>query len=202
MNWHVQSSVNEISSAEPSSKTLKLAPADDYVYDIFYYRPSNAIEFASASTVATVTGLPPDSDDDGFSSESEYEDEADEDSNGKQVASSKCVPKLTNRLQPRTFIRMIIPMRRNLATIARAAVVNGPFLFINILLTWSQICFMTLQMTTTISKSTKPKILFPWMTSLSSLFAFLFALCRLSNFLQFLWTLTHTSHDFEFQSTP
>lgn len=63
---------------------MKLAPAGDYVYDIFYYRPSNAIEFASASTIATVTGLPPDSDDEVFSSESEYEDEADEDSNGKQ----------------------------------------------------------------------------------------------------------------------
>ncbi|KAF8916968.1 hypothetical protein CPB85DRAFT_1286963, partial [Mucidula mucida] len=56
---------------------------DDYVWDVFYHRPSTLSEWNSAATVGTLTGLPPsltdpyDSD-----SESEVEDDADEDSNG------------------------------------------------------------------------------------------------------------------------
>ena len=54
------------------------------MYDIFYYRRRLAAsELASAPAIATVKGLPPNSDDEEFSSESEMEDEADEDSNGE-----------------------------------------------------------------------------------------------------------------------
>lgn len=56
----------------------------DYVYDIFYHRPSTLSEMEDAANFATVTGLPEGFDDDDydFDSESEFEDEADEDSNG------------------------------------------------------------------------------------------------------------------------
>ncbi|KAI5122813.1 hypothetical protein M0805_000155 [Coniferiporia weirii] len=56
---------------------------DDYVYDIFYHRPSTLSEWVAASTMATVTGLPPTVDEDDLDSESEAEDEADEDSNAE-----------------------------------------------------------------------------------------------------------------------
>ena len=71
-------------STTPAPKSSKAA--DDYVYDIFVHRTSTVPEWAQTGNVATITGLPLDSDDEyDTDSESEIGDEADEDSNGARV---------------------------------------------------------------------------------------------------------------------
>lgn len=65
------------------STSNSLRDSGEYVYDIFYYRPSTLAEQAAAAGMATVTGLPVEFEDDyELASDSEPEDEADEDSNG------------------------------------------------------------------------------------------------------------------------
>lgn len=126
-NATATSLVNEIGPpADTSSKAAKAASADDYVYDIFYYRPSTASEFVSASAVATVTGLPPNSDDEGFSSESEDEDEADEDSNGEHVRSISHVRWLMH-YKRKTFTKMTILTRSPVRKVRIAVVSSGCF---------------------------------------------------------------------------
>ena len=70
----------------------------DYVYDIFFQRPSTISEIEDAANFAIVTGLPEGFDDDDydFDSESEYEDEADEDSNGTGYVRFKGTASLTS----------------------------------------------------------------------------------------------------------
>lgn len=78
-------SVSEPAIARSALQSAKMASSEsDYVYDIFYHRPSTLSEMEDAANFATVTGLPEGFDDDDydFDSESEFEDEADEDSNG------------------------------------------------------------------------------------------------------------------------
>ncbi|THH10469.1 hypothetical protein EW145_g1297 [Phellinidium pouzarii] len=57
--------------------------SNEYVYDIFYHRPSTLSDWAAASSMATVTGLPSIFINDDLDSDSEVEDEADEDSNAE-----------------------------------------------------------------------------------------------------------------------
>jgi hypothetical protein len=74
----------------PASKPTKAS--DDYVYDIFVHRTSALPEWAQAANVATITGLPLDSDDEyDTDTDSEIGDEADEDSNGEQISLNKTV---------------------------------------------------------------------------------------------------------------
>lgn len=77
--------MSEPAIARSALQPAKMASSEsDYVYDIFYHRPSTLSEMEDAANFATVTGLPEGFDDDDydFDSESEFEDEADEDSNG------------------------------------------------------------------------------------------------------------------------
>jgi len=74
--------LNDITvSATPET----IPSSDDYVWDVFYHRPTTLSEWNAAANVGTLTGLPPsitdpyDSD-----SDSEAEDEADEDSNAEE----------------------------------------------------------------------------------------------------------------------
>lgn len=81
------SALNRAGSGSVGSNLSTLSHANssnEFVYDIFYYRPSTVAEQAAAAGMATVTGLPADIDD-GYdsASDSELEDEADEDSNGE-----------------------------------------------------------------------------------------------------------------------
>ncbi|KAH8114547.1 hypothetical protein DFH11DRAFT_1595123 [Phellopilus nigrolimitatus] len=63
---------------------LSRPSSGEFVYDIFYHRPSTLSEMTVAANMATVTGLPPAFDDDyDPDSEEEEEDEADEDSNAE-----------------------------------------------------------------------------------------------------------------------
>ncbi|KAK0463951.1 uncharacterized protein EV420DRAFT_1303814 [Desarmillaria tabescens] len=71
--------VDDAAASEPAPES------SDYVWDVFYHRPSTLSEWNEAAAVGTLTGLPPsltdpyDSD-----SDSEIEDEADEDSNAEE----------------------------------------------------------------------------------------------------------------------
>ncbi|KAK0503449.1 hypothetical protein EDD18DRAFT_1346313 [Armillaria luteobubalina] len=71
--------IDDAAASEPAPES------GDYVWDVFYHRPSTLSEWNDAATVGTLTGLPPsltdpyDSD-----SDSEAEDEADEDSNAEE----------------------------------------------------------------------------------------------------------------------
>lgn len=72
------------SNLSTSGSTSALGSTGDYVYDIFYYRPSTWSEQQAAAGMATVTGLPAEFEDDyELATDSEPEDEADEDSNGE-----------------------------------------------------------------------------------------------------------------------
>lgn len=92
LTQNVCSSVDESIETQPVHSTVPVArngaleivppSSDEYVYDIFYHRPSTLSEWAAASSMATVTGLPSTIIDDDLDSDSELEDEADEDSNG------------------------------------------------------------------------------------------------------------------------
>ncbi|KAH8824811.1 hypothetical protein DL96DRAFT_1610925 [Flagelloscypha sp. PMI_526] len=70
-------------SAKSSVNHSRSGSQDEYVYDIFYHRPTTVEEWDSISTnVATLTGLPSSFNNEWESdSEEEIEDEADEDSN-------------------------------------------------------------------------------------------------------------------------
>ncbi|PAV17210.1 hypothetical protein PNOK_0727400 [Pyrrhoderma noxium] len=76
-------SVSSISTSV-SSIPSTVSSNGEYVYDIFYARPSTMTEKVAAAHMAIVTGLPIEKDDDDeYSSGSEIEDEADEDSNAE-----------------------------------------------------------------------------------------------------------------------
>ncbi|RPD73974.1 hypothetical protein L226DRAFT_535871 [Lentinus tigrinus ALCF2SS1-7] len=83
--------VSELTPPSPAVKAEKGGDDmnDDYVYDVFYHRPTTLRELyepGSASNIAKLTGLPPElsglwgEDDD---SDEEYDDEDDEDSNAE-----------------------------------------------------------------------------------------------------------------------
>jgi len=59
--------------------------ADDYVYDVFYHRPTTVSQWTESENMGTIVGLPSMLFDDDYEldSESEEEDEADEDSNAE-----------------------------------------------------------------------------------------------------------------------
>ena len=79
-------SVSSISTSV-SSIPSTVSSNGEYVYDIFYARPSTMTEKVAAAHMAIVTGLPIEKDDDDeYSSGSEIEDEADEDSNGMLIS--------------------------------------------------------------------------------------------------------------------
>jgi len=66
--------------------TSRITPSssEDYVYDVFYQRPSTISEWAEAANVGTVTGLPMNVDDSfDYDSDSEVEDDEDVDSNAE-----------------------------------------------------------------------------------------------------------------------
>jgi hypothetical protein len=69
----------------PVSVTESKVEGDDYVWDVFYHRPTKLSEWNAVANIGTLTGLPPstigpyDSD-----SDTEPEDEADEDSNEEE----------------------------------------------------------------------------------------------------------------------
>ncbi|KAF9462991.1 hypothetical protein BDZ94DRAFT_1298106 [Collybia nuda] len=77
-----------LDSAHRDSSVVVLAPAptsDDYVWDIFYHRPTTSSEWSQVANVGTLSGLPPSITDPYDSvSDSEEEDEADEDSNAEE----------------------------------------------------------------------------------------------------------------------
>ena len=80
--------LSSASSVRSSLSTSGSGSTSDYVYDIFYYRPSTLADQVAASgmSMATVTGLPVEFDDDyELESDGELEDEADEDSNGMSL---------------------------------------------------------------------------------------------------------------------
>ncbi|PFH53378.1 hypothetical protein AMATHDRAFT_137985 [Amanita thiersii Skay4041] len=68
-------------SSENSTKRLE----DDYVWDVFYRRPATLDEWGDNANIARLTGLPSSFDHDLYdsASDSEFEDEADEDSNAE-----------------------------------------------------------------------------------------------------------------------
>lgn len=102
-------------TTEDSSTAADSSLEDDYVYDIFYYRRRLAAsELAAAPAIATVKGLPSNSDDEGFSSESEIEDEADEDSNGECVIEYLFLPFFTgtNTMLSWGLLQEWLPRRR------------------------------------------------------------------------------------------
>jgi len=58
---------------------------DDYVWDVFYHKPTTIGEWNEVANIGTLTGLPPSiTDPNDSTSESEEEDEADEDSNAEE----------------------------------------------------------------------------------------------------------------------
>lgn len=71
--------IDDAAASEPAPES------GDYVWDVFYHKPSTLSEWNEAASIGTLTGLPPslmdpyDSD-----SDSEAEDEADEDSNAEE----------------------------------------------------------------------------------------------------------------------
>ncbi|TCD62096.1 hypothetical protein EIP91_007471 [Steccherinum ochraceum] len=84
--------VNDISSSTPLPSSTSLAavatPGDEYVWDVFYQRPTTFQELYDEPSlnninIGTVTGLPPEANIWDSDSDSEYEDEADEDSNAE-----------------------------------------------------------------------------------------------------------------------
>ncbi|EJC98057.1 uncharacterized protein FOMMEDRAFT_171420, partial [Fomitiporia mediterranea MF3/22] len=82
----IPSNAEERRTEGASNTRTQVTPSTpgDYVYDIFYQRPSTLSERADLANMATLTGLPPAFDEDeDFGSESEVEDEADEDSNAE-----------------------------------------------------------------------------------------------------------------------
>ena len=88
-------SVSSISTSV-SSIPSTVSSNGEYVYDIFYARPSTMTEKVAAAHMAIVTGLPIEKDDDDeYSSGSEIEDEADEDSNGMLIPLIPCIPFIT-----------------------------------------------------------------------------------------------------------
>ena len=88
-------SVSSISTSV-SSIPSTVSSNGEYVYDIFYARPSTMTEKVAAAHMAIVTGLPIEKDDDDeYSSGSEIEDEADEDSNGMLIPLTPCIPFVT-----------------------------------------------------------------------------------------------------------
>ncbi|KAK0210936.1 hypothetical protein DFS33DRAFT_339401 [Desarmillaria ectypa] len=72
-------------NVDDAAASERAPESGDYVWDVFYHRPSTLSEWNEAATIGTLTGLPPsfmdphDSD-----SDSEVEDEADEDSNAEE----------------------------------------------------------------------------------------------------------------------
>ncbi|KAF7297734.1 Iwr1 domain-containing protein [Mycena kentingensis (nom. inval.)] len=77
--------INDISVAD-GSLSSSTSSVDDYVWDVFYHRPTTLSEWnAAAANVATLTGLPASiTDPYDSASDSEEEDEADEDSNAEE----------------------------------------------------------------------------------------------------------------------
>ncbi|KAJ7202824.1 hypothetical protein GGX14DRAFT_653014 [Mycena pura] len=70
-----------VAEPPPASKSS----ADDYVWDVFYHRPTTLTEWNEIANVGTLTGLPPSiTDPYDSTSDSEEEDEADEDSNAEE----------------------------------------------------------------------------------------------------------------------
>jgi len=65
----------------PESKSR----GDDYVWDVFYHRPTELSEWNAIANIGTLTGLPPSiTDPNDSDSDTEPEDEADEDSNEEE----------------------------------------------------------------------------------------------------------------------
>jgi hypothetical protein len=74
-------SFEESSAAVTESKS----EGDDYVWDVFYHRPTKLSEWNAIANIGTLTGLPPSTTDPYDSdSDTEPEDEADEDSNEEE----------------------------------------------------------------------------------------------------------------------
>jgi len=81
---HVSDSTKSMASSSGSTSALSSSSSEDYVYDIFYHRPSALADLSESANVGTVSGLPLAFDDSyDFDSDSEVEDEEDEDSNAE-----------------------------------------------------------------------------------------------------------------------
>lgn len=88
--------ISPSSTQQPKKEELKTSPGvafkstkvyddyGDYVWDVFFRRPGAGGLLDGNGNIATLTGLPPVEDEYGSSSESEFEDEADEDSNAEE----------------------------------------------------------------------------------------------------------------------
>ncbi|KAG7447893.1 uncharacterized protein BT62DRAFT_929994 [Guyanagaster necrorhizus] len=71
--------IDDVVASEPAPES------EDYVWDVFYHRPSTLSEWNEAATIGTLTGLPHSlMDRYDLDSDSEEEDEADEDSNAEE----------------------------------------------------------------------------------------------------------------------